>query len=738
MTRPILLTTGIVIASMAAGEPATRRALPAPIFVDDSITFGWGDVFARSSHVLGDHISVAFGLGELSGFDPGWGPQAGYGDGYSFVDEKGDPVYFMVRTRSPWPVNGILWQEIRTVAADSLGAPLWREPTAALFVSRPVSETADPDQYRAGIHRATLDVAGLPVRSVAYGLSPSDVTAGRFNDGHGRLAAYRIVDHEHRVQRTVHAIDLGDPQQEQFIRDTFWPQEVAGLGVDVLDDDNYDVPGFDLERRLLSLFWDEDIAAYPWVGFVASLRDGEGEPADLSAPGLHLTFTLAGWTGSPDGAPYIYVVLEDVHEGTDGLGNEAHLQIDIGEITPIEQRVTLPLARFQEANPALDLGASRHLKFAARDDNLPGSPYCLAGSVGIFDIEFFVASPSRLSPQNVFWSNDPFRDAQPSPTTPLSDEFLGQPTTSFKYFHGVAGPNMAEVDSIVRNVTAIVDAGVTPHVTMEMWPDGEQDVLGDIASGAYDDFFSELFRRFQALEKRIEIAPLHEANGWWYPWSSFGEPTRVSGAFCHIAHLRDEARANNVAICYCVAAVPGNAGALRDAVAAHPGAACVDFVGLQGFESGYSLDVVTFNEIFTTAAGILRVRAPSLPQAITEYGFYTLTGAQYEKGALGGWALGDVVDLRTPVAPVNMIYFNVAKWENGAWRDWRYYDSATGEPVPEMAAYIAGLESLGSEPVLSTDGLGRDAYEVYLRAHRRTVLALERGLVRRAVVPGVD
>ena len=671
-----------------------------------------------------DHLQSAFETSGLHELDGSWGFQGGYGEGYSFTDELGDPLYFMVRDGSPFRSEDVEWQELAIAGTGPLGGPDWDLRRAYLVVARPDSIGVSADRLREPFDALALATPDRPVRAILYGISPSDVPPGAVVDGRGRVGRYRVLGHEHRVIRSDLEIDLGDPAQEQFIRDTFYPQGVPGLGVDVQDDDSYDAPDFDLGRRYVLLYWNEEIDAHSWVGFVARLADGLG--SDLSGERVQLAFSVAGWTVDPDGAPLLYVVLEDVHEGPDGFGNEAHLQIDIGEITSSEQRVSIPLSRFQDANPALDLAKLRHLKFAARDGGLP---YSRRGSLALFDLAFVRASPARHSAQNTFWSNDPVSDAAPEPDNPLSDRFLDQPTTLFKYFHGITGAELGAVPSIVTNVEAIVDAGTTPHVTLEMWPAGQQDVLGDIAAGGYDEFFGTLFGELATLGRRVEIAPLHEANGWWYPWSAFGAPERVSDALRRIAGLRDDAAAANVALVYCIAATPGAPGALREAVAAFPGEDAVEIVGLQGFESGYGLDVTTYNEIFATASAILHARAPSLPLAITEYGFYTLPGAQYEKGQLGNWALGDVVALRTPLPPVQMTYFNVAKEENGAWRDWRYYDVDTGDPVPEMVAWAQELEGRARDPSIETESRDRQAYETLLRAHRRTVLELRRGRI---------
>ena len=132
---------------------------------------------------------------------------------------------------------------------------------------------------------------------------------------------------------------------------------------------------------------------------------------------------------------------------------------------------------------------------------------------------------------------------------------------------------------------------------------------------------------------------------------------------------------------------------------------------------------MTFNELFTASGAVLR-RITGLPFAVTEFGFSPREDAQHDKAALARLSLRDAAAGRTAVPLANLMYFNVAKTENEAWRDWRAYDEG-GAPVPEIEAHLPELLELAKRPGLRTEGLGRDAYERRLRAHARVALRLD-------------
>ncbi len=753
LPRPVAATVIAVASMIIVGSPCVA---------EDAIDFGWGEVLAADASTVRRHVEIASGLelgdlldetsigcpgdldgdGRVAGADlglllAGWGDVAGdssadldgdgrvaggdlglllaawgdcppSGEGFTFATPDGGRLRALVTADSRFDVDGI---EVRAI--DLVGAT-WDETFGRIHVTRPSDTSMD-----IGVHRAVLAELGRPEPGlgkfgVAYGISRTDIPTGSTTTSTGTVD-FIAGPEAHSNHRTLVRLEL-DGVNRDYVEDTLWPADEPGVGVAVFETDEYDVPGIDFDRDVMQLTWNAAINGYPWVGFVARLAE-DFSPVDLSGPETMLSFTVAGGVQGPDDAPYLYVVLEDVHDDGDGLGNEAHLPIDIGEINGREQRVTIPLARFQAANPALDLSNLIHLKFAARDDNIEGAPYCQSGSVAIIDVEFFRNAPERLTAPNCFWTNDVHR-SDPAAWNPLSVRFLDQPVSAFKYFHGIFGTNPDEAWNVIGNCGVIRGNGLTPHVTMEFWPDGGGNPLDTMLAGGYDVFLDRLFTGLRDLGGRVEITPFHESNGFWYPWSSNGEPWKVAAGFERMASIRDGVGAHNVALGYCLISMPGNAASLREGIASISRSA-TDFIGLQGFEQGYGWDTITFNELFAIPADLLP-RATARPLMISEFGYNIADPAQYAKGELTTWSLADMLTQRMPHPLSTFHYFNVAKEEEGVWKDFRIIDEASGEFLAEVGPWIDGIRDLAAADGIRTEELGQNAYETGLRRHART------------------
>jgi len=700
----------------------------------DALTFAYGDVFANELQPLSEQLSAALGLAG------GWDTLSTYGQltprGVSFgLSGPGvAALYFIVPSSALRIIDGVAARRIEVVAAAANGAPRWSEVSHVVHVTRPL--TASTAQHVALIERlvgvgARAVNAGAPravgaggARAaapteavVAHGLLPTDLTPGTLSRGPG-AGAFEVLRQEHRARRALGGAVRAVPAADTYARATLTPGGAAGLRVAVRPDTTYDVPGIALGRVVLDFEWSATTAEEPWVGFALDLRGPAGQPLDVATGDAALLFSVRGETRQPDGAARLFVALEDMHAGTPGgLGNEAHLAIDLPELTSMEQTVSLPLGRFLQVNPALDLRSLVHLKFAARDANVPGSTSCLAGDVELFDPRFVRDSPARRTPQNVFWSNEPLAHARGGAGAPLALRFIDQPTSVYKWFVGVAGPNAASVPGLLAEIAAVRATGRTPHVVMELWPSGGHPPIEAIAAGAYDAYFDALLEGCRDLGGRIELAPLHEANGFWYPWSSLGNSGRLRDAWRRIDSRRDALAAHNVALCYVVSNLPGDRELTRRAIEAFPGDDVVDLIGLQGFESGYDLVVDSFNELFTNIGAALDA-VSDLPIVVTEYGFHALPNAEHGKGQLYRWALEDQLAGRTAAPFMGAFCFNVAKQENGAWRDWRVVQNNSSEPLPELSAWYPGLVGLAARPNLAS-GDGAEAHLAALRAHTR-------------------
>ncbi len=721
--------TAVSSATPAAPGPYTTARAP-----QDALMFGYGDVFANELQPLAEQLGAALDL--AGGWDTlfTYGQLTPRGASFGLFGQGLEPLHFVVPNGAPRILDGVATRRIEVVARTANGAPRWNEVTHVVHVTRPLTATAR--QHAALIERmvglraravaanpplaagASGAVAGDPVEVVvAHGLLPTDLSPGVLPRGLGS-AAWELVHQEHRARRSLGPAIRTIPAADTYARATLTPGGAPGLRVAVRTDSTYDVPGIALGRVALDFEWSAATANQPWVGFALDLRGSAGQPLDAATGDAALVFSVRGQTWQPDGAALLFVALEDVHSSSfGGLGNEAHLAIDLPEMTNMEQTVVLPLARFLQANPALDLRSLVHLKFAARNANVAGSTSCLAGDIELFDPRFVRESPARRTPQNVFWSNTPLVHANGGTGAPLTQRFLDQPTSVYKWFVGTSGPDVARVPGLLAEIAAVRATGRTPHVVMELWPSGSSPTFEAIAAGAYDGYFDALLAGCRDIGGRIELAPLHEANGFWYPWSSYNNSARLRDAWRRIDSRRDAMAAQNVALCYVVSNLPGDPGLTRRAVEAYPGDDVVDLIGLQGFESGYDLIVDSFNELFTNIGAALDT-VSDLPMVITEYGFYALPNAQHGKGPLYRWALEDQLAGRTAAPFIGAFCFNVAKQENGAWRDWRVAVNNTGLPVPELASWYSGLVGLAARPTLAS-GDGVEAHLAALRLHTR-------------------
>ena len=113
--------------------------------------------------------------------------------------------------------------------------------------------------------------------------------------------------------------------------------------------------------------------------------------------------------------------------------------------------------------------------------------------------------------------------------------------------------------------------------------------------------------------------------------------------------VRDELRAHNVALGYVVVALPQDPKTLAVAVEAFPGDDAVDFIGLQGFESGYGADSITFNELFTTTATVFR-RITDLPVLVTDS---EIVASAVEQSGLEGGHSQEILACTVRVLPAN-------------------------------------------------------------------------------------
>lgn len=217
--------------------------------------------------------------------------------------------------------------------------------------------------------------------------------------------------------------------------------------------------------------------------------------------------------------------------------------------------------------------------------------------------------------------------------------------------------------------------GVMAHYTWEPWyPEfgaagAGQIGLADVVGGKWDDYIAARGKEFASFGQPMIVRYMHEFNGNWYPWAiaNNGEdPTLYVKAFRHVHDLVTAQGATNVQWCWAFndgasPVAPWNAEAL-----AYPGAAYVDWVGVDGYNWGFSppwdpgVDHwVSFHDTFAAPYALARSIDPSKPVMIPEFASAEAGGNKAK------WLRDMIATLRAPDFPnlKLLTYFDIIKEE---------------------------------------------------------------------------
>jgi beta-mannanase len=93
--------------------------------------------------------------------------------------------------------------------------------------------------------------------------------------------------------------------------------------------------------------------------------------------------------------------------------------------------------------------------------------------------------------------------------------------------------------------------GAEAIVTWEPWLDDQSTTLDQIVNGSKDAYIADWAEAAKNYGKRIYLRPMHEMNGYWYPWScrksgTTNTPAKYREAFRHIHTIFQNAGATNV------------------------------------------------------------------------------------------------------------------------------------------------------------------------------------------------
>ena len=224
----------------------------------------------------------------------------------------------------------------------------------------------------------------------------------------------------------------------------------------------------------------------------------------------------------------------------------------------------------------------------------------------------------------------------------------------------------ADADAVYAN-------GSIPLITWEPWITNPAGTLEAIASGSYEAYVRSFLLAAKAWGKPVFLRFAHEMNGNWYPWDGEhnggvgGGPDKYKKAWLYIYNVRQAVGADNVYLVWC----PNNTNQPGDAwntiAAYYPGDQYVDWVGMDGYNWGYtswqSFDAV-FGSLYQTLTFLTQK-----PLMIGEF------SAAEQGGNKSAWITDALLKISSTYGRVKIFcWFNINKE-----RDWRTCSSPSAE-----------------------------------------------------------
>jgi hypothetical protein len=202
------------------------------------------------------------------------------------------------------------------------------------------------------------------------------------------------------------------------------------------------------------------------------------------------------------------------------------------------------------------------------------------------------------APGKVYWGA--FRLGAPYRTGLVSslEEEVGAPPAVIMWYQEWAG----QPDFPVKEADWLFDRGIVPMLTWEPWkpPDVFGTVVNDqprfslkrIVDGKWDGYLTRYAKEIARYGGPVMLRPMHEMDGFWYPWSGSAQvsegnsPLEYIRAWRHMWRIFRDAGASNVTWVWSVnhLSVPDTAdNQIRNY---WPGKRYVDWVGVSGFNWG--------------------------------------------------------------------------------------------------------------------------------------------------------
>lgn len=251
------------------------------------------------------------------------------------------------------------------------------------------------------------------------------------------------------------------------------------------------------------------------------------------------------------------------------------------------------------------------------------------------------------------------------------------------YVHWPTAFPSSEADTVVAN-------GSVPLITWEPWISDSAGTLEAIAAGSYESYVREFIQAAKNWGKPILLRFAHEMNGNWYPWDGWhnrneGEEEEVGErykrAWIYIYNVREELKADNVSLVWCVNNTNLPVASWNAIEAYYPGDQYVDWVGMDGYNWGYSrwqsFDSV-FGEVYAKLTALT-----SKPLLIGEF------ASSDQGGDKAGWITDAFAKIESNYPKIKLFcWFNINKE-----RDWRVESSSSSEAAVKNALQDAYFSS---------------------------------------------
>ncbi|HEY5547983.1 MAG TPA: glycosyl hydrolase [Coriobacteriia bacterium] len=274
-------------------------------------------------------------------------------------------------------------------------------------------------------------------------------------------------------------------------------------------------------------------------------------------------------------------------------------------------------------------------------------------------------APVALSPQTARWFGT-YVPAVPTEMAPLVgfETEIGAHAAVVNFF-------VSDAESFpAARVQNVVDHGSIPMITLEFWSTGVGG-LSTITGGSRDAKIAQFADGAKASGQVVWLRPFHEMNGNWYPWGGTmagNSPQQLVAAWQHVKDIFTARGATNVKFVWCVNndSVPNTS---ANQIANYwPGDAYVDYVALDGYNSGTAASWSTwrsFGGTFGASYGTV-TRLTAKPLFIAE------TASVEQGGDKAAWITDMFKSIVTTYPRVTGVcWFNANKE-----RDWRV-DSST-------------------------------------------------------------